>query len=293
MSVQPPPYPGAPVPLDTGERVLLSDRKGRRYLVTLRTGQDFHFHGGAVAHDDLIGRPEGSRVRSTKGQYLLALRPTAGDWTVKAPRGAQVVYPKDQAMIVNLGDIAPGTTVVEAGAGSGALTCALLRAVGPTGRVISFELRDDHADVAERNVTERFGGHPPNWELHRDDVVAGLEGLDCDRIVLDLLDPAAVLKVAAEALHPGGILVAYTPTVPQVMRLREAVDGDARWGQPQTIETLVRPWHVDGLAVRPEHRMVAHTAFLTAARRLPTSSPAPEPPDPPDPPDAPSPRPAT
>jgi tRNA (adenine57-N1/adenine58-N1)-methyltransferase catalytic subunit len=263
-----PPHPGAPAPLGEGERVLLSDRKGRRYFVTLRAGTEFSFHGGQVPHDDLLGRPEGSTVRSSKGQTLLALRPTAADWTVKAPRGAQVVYPKDQAMIVNLGDIAPGTTVVEAGAGSGALTCALLRAVGPGGHVTSFELRDDHADIAERNVRERFGGPPPTWDLRREDVVSGLAGLTCDRLVLDLLDPAAVLKVAVDALRPGGILVAYTPSVPQVMRLREGLDADARWGGTQTVETLVRGWHVDGLAVRPDHRMVAHTAFLTSTRRL-------------------------
>jgi tRNA (adenine57-N1/adenine58-N1)-methyltransferase len=221
-----------------------------------------------VAHDDLIGRPEGSWVRSAKGSRLLAVRPTAADWTLKAPRGAQVVYPKDQAMIVGLGDIAPGVTVVEAGAGSGALTCALLRAVGPQGRVVSFELREDHAKVAECNVAERFGGRPENWELHGGDVVEGLAGQPCDRVVLDLVEPWAVLEAAATALHPGGILVAYTPTVPQVMRLREALAADARWGLAHTSESLVRDWHVDGLAVRPGHRMVAHTAFLTSARRL-------------------------
>jgi tRNA (adenine57-N1/adenine58-N1)-methyltransferase len=263
-----PRQPGSAHPLGEGERVLLTDRKGRRYLQTLKAGSTFHFHGGHLAHDELLGAPEGTTVRSSKGQPLLALRPTGADWTVKAPRGAQVVYPKDQALIVTLGDIAPGLTVVEAGAGSGALTSALLRALGPEGRLISFELRDDHADVAERNVTERFGGHPPNWELRRDDVVAGLASVRCDRVVLDLLDPAAVLKVAADALHPGGILVAYTPTVPQVMRLREGLDADERWGLASTAETLLRTWHVDGLAVRPDHRMVAHTAFLTTARRL-------------------------
>jgi tRNA (adenine57-N1/adenine58-N1)-methyltransferase len=246
----------------------LLDRKRRRYLVTLTPGAEFHFHGGAVAHDDLLGRPEGSRVRSAKGTPLLAVRPTAADWTVKAPRGAQVVYPKDQAMIIALGDIVPGAVVAEAGAGSGALSCALLRAVGTSGRVISFELRPEHAVVAERNVVERFGGHPSNWELRGVDVVSGLRELHCDRVVLDLLDPAAVLEAAIHALHPGGILIAYTPTVPQVMRLRESLAADQRWGLANTCETLVRDWHVDGLAVRPEHRMVAHTAFLTTARRL-------------------------
>jgi tRNA (adenine57-N1/adenine58-N1)-methyltransferase len=263
-----PPPPGSPQPFGEGEKVLLTDRKGRRYLQTLRAGSTFHFHGGYLAHAELLGSVEGTTHRSSKGQTLLALRPTAGDWTVKAPRGAQVVYPKDQAMIVALGDIGPGLTVVEAGAGSGALSSALLRAIGPEGRLLSFELRDDHADVAERNVAERFGGPPGNWELRRGDVVEGLAEVRCDRMVLDLADPSAVLKVAADALHPGGILVAYTPSVPQVMRLREGLDADDRWGLAQTSETLVRTWHVDGLAVRPDHRMVAHTAFLTTARRL-------------------------
>ena len=270
----PPRHPGHPDPLSAGDKVMLIDRKQRRFFIDLVAGKDFHFHAGAVRHDDLIGRPEGSTVRSTKGQTLLAVRPTSADWTVKAPRGAQVVYPKDQAMIVGLADIAPGVTVVEAGAGSGALTCALLRAVGERGRVISYELRDDHADVAQRNVTDRMGGHPPNWELRRGDVVAGLlEGSDegpvrADRIVLDLVDPSAVLDSAAGALHPGGLLIAYTPTVPQVMRLRSASDTDGRWGMPSTVETLVRGWNVDGLSVRPDHRMVAHTAFLTILRRM-------------------------
>jgi tRNA (adenine57-N1/adenine58-N1)-methyltransferase catalytic subunit len=261
-------FPGDAALLGPGETVQLIDRKGRRYLITLEPGAQFHYHSGGVAHDDVLGQPEGVRVRSTKGGWVRVFRPTAADWTVKAPRGAQVVYPKDQALIVGLADIGPGMTVVEAGAGSGALTCALLRAVGEQGQVISFEVRDDHADIAERNVRERFGGLPPTWDLRREDVVSGLAGLTCDRLVLDLLDPAAVLKVAVDALRPGGILVAYTPSVPQVMRLREGLDADARWGGTQTVETLVRGWHVDGLAVRPDHRMVAHTAFLTSTRRL-------------------------
>ena len=265
--------PGHPDPLSVGDKVLLVDRKERRYLQTLREGGDFHFHGGIIRHDDLIGRPEGTRVRSTKGQTLLALRPTSADWTVKAPRGAQVVYPKDQAMIVQLADICPGAVVVEAGAGSGALTVALLRAIGPTGRLISFELRQDHAAIAERNVLERLGGHPDNWELRLGDVTEELSGVTCDRLVLDLLEPDLVVDAAAAALTPGGILLAYTPTVPQVMRLHEALRADGRWGMAKTVETMLRGWHVDGLAVRPDHRMVAHTAFLTTARRLPPSPP--------------------
>jgi tRNA (adenine57-N1/adenine58-N1)-methyltransferase catalytic subunit len=267
-ALTPPRHPGHADPLRPGDKVLLVDRKKRRYLQTLSETGTFHFHGGLIHHADMIGLPEGSAVRSTKGQTLLVVRPTSADWTVKAPRGAQVVYPKDQAMICQLADICPGAVVVEAGAGSGALTSALLRAVGPTGRVISFELREDHAEVAERNIIERFGGHPPNWELRVSDVNEGLAATPCDRVVLDLLEPWVVVPAAAEALHPGGILLGYTPSVPQVMRLREVLDGDAAWGLTQTVETLVRGWHVDGLAVRPDHRMVAHTAFLTTARRL-------------------------
>ncbi len=249
--------------------MLLIDRKRRRYLIDLEVGGEFHYHGGAVAHDDIVGRPEGSLVRSARNTQLRVFRPTAGDWTVKAPRGAQVVYPKDQALIVGLADIGPGMTVVEAGAGSGALTCALLDAVGTEGRVLSFELRDDHAAVAERNVTRRFGSRPTQWTLRRGDVVSGLAGVACHRIVLDLLEPWEVAKAAAVALHPGGLLCAYTPTVPQVMRLHEAFDDDPRWGAAETVEALLRPWNVAGLSVRPAHRMVAHTAFLTIVRRLP------------------------
>jgi tRNA (adenine57-N1/adenine58-N1)-methyltransferase catalytic subunit len=263
-----PRHPGHPDPLQPGDRVVLIDRKGRRYLLQLSPGEEFHYHAGVVRHDALIGRPEGSSVTSSKGAHLVALRPTPTDWTLKGPRGAQVVYPKDQAMIVVYGDIAPGVTVVEAGAGSGALTAALLRAVGPTGRVVSFENRPEHAEVAERNVALRFGARPANWELVVGDVTEGLSDHTCDRLVLDLLEPWEVTKAGADALHPGGVLVAYTPTVPQVMRLRESLDADARWGRVETLETLLRTWHVEGLAVRPDHRMVAHTAFLTIARRL-------------------------
>jgi tRNA (adenine57-N1/adenine58-N1)-methyltransferase len=266
-------FPGDAAPLGPGETVLLLDRKGRRYLITLEHDGEFHYHGGAIAHDDVLGQPEGIRVRSAKGNWVRVFRPTAADWTVKAPRGAQVVYPKDQALIVGLADIGPGMTVVEAGAGSGALTCALLQAVGERGRVVSFEVRDDHADIAERNVVRRFGELPPNWTLRRGDVVAGLADVTCHRVVLDLLEPWEVCKPSASALFPGGILCVYTPTVPQVMRVHEALIEDGRWGTTETMEALLRPWHVTGLAVRPVHRMVAHTAFLTIARRLPDPSP--------------------
>lgn len=269
------PFPGDAAPLSPGETVLLVDRKGRRYLVTLEPAGEFHYHGGAVAHDDILGRPEGTLVRSAKNTHLRAFRPTAADWTVKAPRGAQVVYPKDQALIVGLTDIRPGMTVVEAGAGSGALTSALLAAVGERGQVISFEIRDDHADVAERNVVRRHGGMPANWTLRRGDVVSGLADTTCHRVVLDLLEPWDACKSAAVALNPGGLLCAYTPTIPQVMRLHDVLD-DGRWTAAETVEALLRPWNVAGLSVRPAHRMVAHTAFLTTARRLPEPSAEPD-----------------
>jgi tRNA (adenine57-N1/adenine58-N1)-methyltransferase catalytic subunit len=261
-------HAGHPDPLSAGDTVILMDRKGRRFMVQLEPGRDFHFHRGIIRHDDLIGQPEGCTATSTMSASLVAVRPTAVDWTLKAPRGAQVVYPKDQAMVVTLGDVVPGAHVVEAGAGSGALTVALLRAVGDRGRVTSFERREDHAAVALANVARRTGGHPPNWELRVADLADGLAELACDRVVLDMLEPWEHLEGAATALHPGGVLVAYTPTITQVARLREAMAADPRWGLEQTTETLLRTWHVDGLAVRPDHRMVAHTAFLTTARRM-------------------------
>lgn len=260
--------PGDPAPLRAGEQVVLHDRRGRRYLLTLTDGGEFHSHAGVLAHDELIGAPEGSVRRTSRGMEVIALRPTLEDLTLKMPRGAQVVYRKDQALIVGFGDIRPGCTVVEAGAGSGALTMALLAAVGPEGRVVSIERRPEHLEVARRNVCAAFGGQPPNWELLEGDAADHLPHIPCDRVVLDVLEPWTLLEPAAQALRPGGVLVVYTPTVPQVMRVREQLDGDGRWGLSRTFETLLRDWHVDGLAVRPDHRMVAHTAFLTTARRL-------------------------
>ncbi|MBW3663043.1 MAG: tRNA (adenine-N1)-methyltransferase [Actinobacteria bacterium] len=264
--------PGDPRPLEPGERVLLRDRKGRRYLVTLRSGGEFHTHAGVLEHDELIGQPEGCARRTSKGMELVALRPTLEDFTLKMPRGAQVVYRKDQAMIVAMGDIRPGCTVLEAGAGSGALSLALLQAVGTEGRVISYERRDDHIDTARDNVERFLGELPPNWEVRLGDLADALPELRCDRLVLDVLEPWEMVKGGAEALHPGGVLVAYTPTVTQVMRLHEVLEEDGRWAQVQTTETLVRSWHVSGLAVRPDHRMVAHTAFITVARRVLSAS---------------------
>ncbi len=270
-------HAGHPDPLSVGDTVILMDRKGRRFMFQLEEGKDYHFHRGIIRHDQLIGIPEGSTVTSTMSAKLTAVRPTTTDWTLKAPRGAQVVYPKDQAMIVTLGDIVPGAVVVEAGAGSGALTCALLKAVGESGQVRSFERREDHAEVAVANVTRRMGGMPANWSLTIGDLAEGLADLRCDRLVLDMLEPWAHLDSAAAALHAGALLIAYTPTITQVMKLREAMDADDRWGLVQTSETMHRTWHVDGLSVRPDHRMVAHTAFITVARRMIPDPDAPAP----------------
>lgn len=261
--------PGDPSPLGAGELVVLRDERGRRSLVVLEDGGTWHSHSGAVAHDLLIGRPDGTAVATPKGVEIVALRPTREDFILKMQRGAQVVYPKDQAMIVGLADIRPGMRVIEAGAGSGALTLALLDAVGPEGSVCSVERREDHAVDARRNV-ERFRGGPvANWELVLGDVADVLATSTAHRVVLDLPEPWHALAGTASALAPGGILLTYLPSVPQVMEVTEALWSHGGFTDVATTETLVRGWDVDGLAVRPAHRMVAHTAFLTRARRVP------------------------
>ena len=258
-------------PFREGERVQLSDPKGRLHTVTLAAGKQFHTHRGAIEHDALIGAPEGSVVAATSGTLYLALRPLLSDFVLSMPRGAAVIYPKDAAQIVAMGDIAPGATVLEAGAGSGALTCSLLRSVGvgdSGGRVISYELRDDHADVAVRNVEAFFGSTPANWSLRRKDVAEHPEDEPVDRVVLDMLSPWEALPAVRAALRPGGVLVGYVATTTQLSRLVEALRNAGEFTEPVAWETFVRTWHVVGLAVRPEHRMVGHTAFLVTARRL-------------------------
>ena len=255
-------------PFQAGERVQLSDPKGRLHTVTLEPGKQFHTHRGAIAHDALIGAPEGSVVCSTSGTQYLALRPLLADFVLSMPRGAAVVYPKDAAQIVMMADICPGATVLEAGAGSGALTCALLRAVGPDGRVISYEVRDDHADIAVRNVTTFFGATPPNWTLHRGDLGDHPRELQVDRVVLDMLSPWEVLPAVSAALRPGGVLAGYVATTTQLSRLVEALREHGGYTEPAAWETFLRDWHAVGLAVRPQHRMIGHTAFLVSARRL-------------------------
>lgn len=253
-------------PFRPGDRVQLTDPKGRRYTVVLEPGGEYHTHRGGLAHDDIIGRDEGSVVVSAAGTPYLALRPLLADYVLAMPRGAQVIYPKDAAQIVMWGDIFPGARVLEAGAGSGALTCSLLRAVGAGGSVVSYEVRQDHADFAERNVQRFFGEHPPNWILHVADLTTH-EG-EVDRAILDMVAPWEVLPTVAASLVPGGVLVVYVATTTQLSRITEELREQQCWTEPASWETLLRPWHVVGLAVRPEHRMVAHTAFLLTTRRL-------------------------
>jgi tRNA (adenine57-N1/adenine58-N1)-methyltransferase len=253
-------------PFRAGDRVQLTDPKGRRYTLVLTEGGQYHTHRGGIQHDHVIGRAEGSVIVSAGGTSYLALRPLLADYVLSMPRGAQVIYPKDAAQIIMWGDIFPGARVLEAGAGSGALTCSLLRAVGPSGQVVSYEVRADHAEHAERNVTEFFGVRPSNWDLHVADL--STHAGEVDRVVLDMVSPWDVLPTVADNLVPGGVLMSYVATATQLSRVTEALREQQFWTEPQAWETLMRPWHVVGLAVRPEHRMVAHTAFLVATRRL-------------------------
>jgi tRNA (adenine57-N1/adenine58-N1)-methyltransferase len=272
MTAQPAAAPTAPMPVRRGEfrpgdRVQLTDPKGRMHTITLEPGRSFHTHRGALEHDALIGLPDGSVVSSAGGTAYLALRPLLADYVLSMPRGAQVIYPKDAAQIVAMGDVFPGAKVLEAGAGSGALTCSLLRAVGTGGEVHSYEMREDFAEIARRNVEAFFGGPHPAWRLHVGDVASCRE-VDFDRIILDMLTPWEVLDLVERALIPGGVFIGYVATTPQLSELVEALRERGGFTEPRAWESLVRDWHADGLAVRPDHRMIAHTAFLVSSRRL-------------------------
>ncbi|YCU41688.1 tRNA (adenine-N1)-methyltransferase [Mycobacteroides abscessus] len=256
-------------PFIVGDRVQLTDAKGRHYTMVLEPGKEFHTHRGAIVHDEVIGIPEGSVVKSTNGDQFLVLRPLLLDYVLSMPRGAQVIYPKDAAQIVHDGDIFPGARVLEVGAGSGALTCSLLRAVGPQGAVISYEIREDHAEHAVRNVTTFFGERPDNWDLVIGDLAERpADAGSVDRVVLDMLAPWETLPAVAETLVPGGVLIVYVATVTQLSRVVEALREQQCWTEPRSWETMQRGWNVVGLAVRPEHSMRGHTAFLVSARRL-------------------------
>ncbi|GAA4710535.1 tRNA (adenine-N1)-methyltransferase [Phytohabitans rumicis] len=254
-------------PFRPGDRVQLTDPKGRMHTIVLVPGKSFHTHRGALDHDALIGLPDGSVVTSSGGTAYLALRPLLSDYVLSMPRGAQVIYPKDAAQIVAMGDIFPGAKVLEAGAGSGALSCSLLRAVGSAGELHSYELREDFAAIARKNVEAFFGGPHPAWTLKNGDV-AECDETGFDRIILDMLTPWEALDLVERALVPGGVFIGYVATTPQLSELVEALRERGGFTEPRAWESLVRDWHADGLAVRPDHRMIAHTAFLVSTRRL-------------------------
>ncbi len=259
-------------PLRYGDRVQLTGPKGRLNTVTLVEGGEFHSHRGTIRHAELVGLPDGSVIPNSTGDEYLALRPLLSDFVMSMPRGAAIVYPKDAAQILSLADIFPGARVVEAGVGSGALSLHLLRAVGEAGELLSFERRDEFAEIARANVAAFAGGAPANWSVTVGDLQEELprrcEAGSVDRVVLDMLAPWECVGAAADALAPGGVVICYVATVTQLSRVAEELRRSGRFTHPQASETMVRGWHVEGLAVRPDHRMVAHTGFLVAARRL-------------------------
>jgi len=259
-------------PFRPGDRVQLTDPRGHLHTITLTPGATFHTHRGFFRHDELIGAPEGSVVVTSGEVPYLALRPLLADYVLSMPRGAAVVYPKDAGQIVAMADIYPGARVVEAGVGSGALSMSLLRAVGDGGSLLSVERREDFAEIARGNVEAFFGGPHPAWDLRVGDLADVLPTAvargSVDRVVLDMLAPWENLEVVADALAPGGVLIAYVATTTQLSRLAEDVRDSGRYTEPVAWESLVRGWHLEGLAVRPEHRMVGHTGFLLVTRRM-------------------------
>jgi tRNA (adenine57-N1/adenine58-N1)-methyltransferase catalytic subunit len=255
-------------PFAAGDQVQLTDPKGRMHQIVLQPGGTFHTHRGSLRHDDLIGAQEGSVVTAAGGTAYVALRPLLADYTLAMKRGAAVVYPKDAAQIVAFADIFPGARVLEAGAGSGALSCWLLRAVGESGEVVSFERRADFAEIARANVAKFYGGVPPRWRLEVGDLGQAGDRASFDRVILDMLAPWECVPDAAAALIPGGLICCYVATTTQLSRIVEELRAHGGFFEPAAWETLARGWHVDGLAVRPEHRMIGHTGFLVTARRL-------------------------
>lgn len=257
--------------LSSGERIHLVDKKGRQYALTLKAGETYQFSGQTIAHDAIIGRPDGTVVVLSGGRKMLALRPTFGDYVLKMPRGAQVLYPKDLALITMWADAYPGARVFEAGTGSGALTMALLRAVGPRGLVVTYETREDFSRTALMNI-DRYLGPVSNLMALRKNAYEGIElpegEVPFDRVVLDLPEPWQVVPHAAKVLRTGGIYLSFVPTVPQVMQTVEALERATVFVMVQTFETLLRPWSVQGRSVRPDHRMVAHSGFITVARKV-------------------------
>ena len=258
--------------LRAGERIQLSDERGRQNVICLTPGGKFHTHKGYLAHDDLIGRADGCRVTGSQGQHYLVFRPLLSNFVQSMPRGAAVVYPKDAGQIVTMADIFPGARVVEAGVGSGALSISLLRAVGDHGYLHSIERRQEFADIARGNVQSLFGQVHPAWRITLGDLQEQVLKHEApgsiDRVVLDMLAPWECLEAIAQVLAPGGVWISYVATVTQLSRTAEAIRADGRFSEPQAWESMVREWHLEGLAVRPEHRMIAHTGFLLMTRRF-------------------------
>ncbi len=266
------------LPLEDGEQVLLIDQRGKRHLLFLRKSETFHSDRGWIPHDAIIGQPEGSWVRSSMGLRYLAFRPTLAEYVLEMPRGAQVIYPKDLAMILFWADVYPGCRVLEAGMGSAALTLALLRAAGPEGRVITFEQREDFARRAIANIHMRCG-EVTNLTVRLGPVEQGIaEEGPVDRVVLDLPEPWTLTRAVARVLRPGGIFLSYVPTIIQSHQLSETLNAEREWALVETFETLVRPWNIEGQSVRPFHRMVAHTGFITVTRRVVPEEGVPPPP---------------
>lgn len=264
-------------PMRAGERIQIMDDRGKLTTITLTEGAEYQTHKGVLPHELLIGQPEGTVVENSVGIRYQALRPLMKDFVLSMPRGAAVVYPKDAGQIVTMGDIFPGARVVEAGVGSGALSIALLRAIGDEGHLRSFERREEFAEVAQGNIETMFGGPHPAWSLTLGDLSEELGQVEepgsVDRVILDMLAPWECLDAVAVALAPGGVLTCYVATVTQLSRVAEAMRADGRYTEPDAHETMVRGWHVEGLAVRPDHRMIAHTGFLITARRLADGAP--------------------
>jgi len=251
-----------------GDRIQLTDPKAKMYTFTITRGKEWHTHRGWIVHNDLIGLPEGSVVSTSAGLQFTAFKPLLGDFVLSMPRGATIVYPKDAAMIIGVADIFPGARVIEAGVGSGALSISLLRAIGPEGKLLSFERREDFAEIARENVSTYFGSLPTNWNLNIGSVQDSSVEEKFDRVVLDMLAPWECIAYAADVLRPGGVFLAYVATTTQLSATAEAIKEDGRFTEPLSSETIVRDWHHEGLAVRPMQRMIGHTGFLIISRRM-------------------------
>ncbi len=251
-----------------GDVALLIDSKGRQFLLKLDPQRTFQFHNGNIPHTDLIGLEDGAWVQSSAGAEMLLLRPRLADYILRMKRSAQVVYPKDIGPILMFADVAPGMTVLEAGTGSGALTLALARAVGPSGRVVSLDVREDHSAHARKAIERWFGSWPDNLELRIGDVADHIEDVAPDRLILDLPEPWRVLEASGHHLRDGGVVAAYLPTVPQVQTLVETAERLGVYAETEVREVLMRDWNISGRSVRPEHNMVGHTGFLVFTRKV-------------------------